>query len=116
MCLTMHFTAKLLKSCAVYTPTFEYLSAGQFNYPGPSVISAALLSPCLFFRLFFFCGRRERFVCSFIKIQPFAAQQKHTFLLQYRWRWLLLHPCISRYCTYKVIPSRGGGGGGGGFL
>lgn len=44
MCLTTHFTAKLLKSCAVYTPTFEYLSSGQFNYPGPSVISAALLS------------------------------------------------------------------------
>lgn len=46
MCLTMHFTAKLLKSCAVYTPAVDYLSSGQFNYPGPSVISAALLSLC----------------------------------------------------------------------
>lgn len=61
MCLTTHFTAKLLKSCAVYTPTFEYLSSGQFNYPGPSVISAALLSLS-------FCTRHGRFVCSFIKI------------------------------------------------
>lgn len=61
MCLTTHFTAKLLKSCAVYTPTFEYLSSGQFNYPGPSVISAALLSLS-------FCMRHERFVCGFIKI------------------------------------------------
>lgn len=70
MCLTMHFTAKLLQSCAVYTPTFEYLSSGQFNYPGPSVISAALLSLC-------FCSRRERFVCSFIKIRPFAGSKTH---------------------------------------
>lgn len=58
MCLTTHFTAKLLKSCAVYTPTFEYLSSGQFNYPGPSVISAALLS------LSFAQGMRDLFAAS----------------------------------------------------
>lgn len=59
MCLTTHFTAKLLKSCAVYTPTFEYLSSGQFNYPSPSVISAALLSLSFFAR-----GMRDLFAAS----------------------------------------------------
>lgn len=99
MCLTMHFTAKLLKSCAVYTPTFEYLSSGQFNYPGPSVISAALLSLC-------FCSSHERFVCSFIKIRAFAGSKTH-IPAQISLTLFLLHPCIYRYCThppsYKVI-------------
>lgn len=63
MCLTTHFTAKLLKSCAVYTPTFEYLSSGQFNYPGPSVISAALLSLSFFF-FFLAQGMRDLFAAS----------------------------------------------------
>lgn len=88
MCLTTHFTAKLLKSCAVYTPTFEYLSSGQFNYPGPSVISAALLS------LSFAQGMR--FVCGFIKIRRrsrFAGSTKKK----------KNHPCSS--ISYSVPPA-----------
>lgn len=108
MCLTMHFTAKLLKSCAVYTSTFEYLSSGQFNYPGPSVISAALLSLC-------FCSRHERFVCGFIKIRRLQ-EAKHIFLLKY----LSRSSCCTHAFTDTVhirLPIKsfkvGGGGRGG---
>lgn len=106
MCLTTHFTAKLLKSCAVYTPTFEYLSSGQFNYPGPSVISAALLS------LSFARGMRDLFAASLrygggsglqgakINKKFIPAQVSHTL-------FSLPPPYIYRYCThpfsYKVI-------------
>ena len=65
------FYSKLLKSCAVYTQTFEYLSAGQFNYANPSVMCVALSSPPSSLT----ATRLERCVCVFIKIQDSGVAQ-----------------------------------------
>lgn len=106
MCLTTHFTAKLLKSCAVYTPTFEYLSSGQFNYPPFCYFCCFVVSPL--------CTRLERCVCGFIKIRRWWRCVQGAKKIKYFIPSVVSHavlslppPYIYRYCTrsfsYKVI-------------
>lgn len=118
MCLTMHFTAKLLKSCAVYTPTFEYLSAGQFNYPGPSVISAALLSPRLFsgFFCFFAAGVRDLSAASLRYGRLRRSKNTHSCsnIAGAGSRCTRAFPDTAHIKSFPV--GVGGGGGGGSFL
>lgn len=91
MCLTTHFTAQLLKSCAVYTHTniFEYLSSGQFNYPGPSVISTAFVVS-LSLSLLFAAGVRDLSAAS-LRYGRLCGKQKRVFLLKYRPRLQILY-------------------------
>lgn len=116
MCLTMHFTAKLLKSCAVYTPACEYLSAGQFNYPAPSVISAALLSRCVFFLsfLFFFAAGVKDLAAASLRYGRLRRSENTRSCSNIA---QALPGCTRAFPDTAHIKSfqvRGGGGGGGG--